>query len=41
MAPSLSIVVDLRIAMSVMDAQQWVPFALFSIYKIIVLLSTI
>jgi hypothetical protein len=39
--PSVSIVVDLRVAMSVTENQQWVPFALFSIYKIILLLSTI
>jgi len=39
--PSLCIVVDLRVAMSVTENQQWFPFALFSIYKIILLLSTI
>jgi hypothetical protein len=39
--PTLCIVVDLRVAMSVTEKQKLVPFALFSIYKIILLLSTI
>jgi len=39
--PSLYIVFDLSVAMSVMETQQLVSFALFSICKIIVLLPTI
>jgi hypothetical protein len=39
--PFLFNAVDLRVAMSITETQKEVPFALFSIYKIIVLLSTI